>query len=389
MRVDGKVLVFTDLHVGLKSDSLSRLQICENVVNQIVDRCKKDCIKNCFFLGDFFHSRNSINVQTLDVANRCMELLTKNVHVYFCLGNHDIFNKNTVDVNSINIFRDKPNFTLIDKTTEIDLNGQKILMCPWLADYTGLKADSYDLLFGHFDIPADFLIEQYKKDNRTNNKSSSSVSKKIDGDDFFKDVEFETEETIGDYIDLLKERGTIYSGHIHGRREFKVRGRKFVFVGSPYQQNFGDMDRTLGYYVLDEDNNSEFTEIKDVPRHVILKISDIENTGVDNFDFSIVSGNIVKKNYDVEIDRVEDSRITQKITDFKPFEETVPDYTVTVDFSVENGEETTIDVMQKSEIEYLHNYIDNIDQKSLENEKIDPKRLYGIMSEYYNKVKGL
>lgn len=49
-------------------------------------------------------------------------------------GNHDSYFKNTTDVNSINIFRDRPNVKVIDKTEEISLNGQRVLLVPWLGD---------------------------------------------------------------------------------------------------------------------------------------------------------------------------------------------------------------------------------------------------------------
>ena len=39
---------------------------------------------------------------------------------------------------------------------------------------------------------------------------------------------------VGDFVDVVKNTGTIFSGHIHGRREFLAKGRKFVFVGDPY-----------------------------------------------------------------------------------------------------------------------------------------------------------
>ena len=40
------------------------------------------------------------------------------------LGNHDLFNKNSTDVNSINIFRDNSSVHVVDSPIEIALNGK-------------------------------------------------------------------------------------------------------------------------------------------------------------------------------------------------------------------------------------------------------------------------
>ena len=77
------------------------------------------------------------------------------------LGNHDLFNKNSTDVNSINIFRDNSHIHVIDKPIELQLNGKAILFVPWLSDLSSFKANSYDFLFGHFDISSKFLISNY------------------------------------------------------------------------------------------------------------------------------------------------------------------------------------------------------------------------------------
>ena len=93
---------------------------------------------------------------------------------------------------------------------------------------------------------------------------------------------------IGDFVELVKEGCQIYSGHIHGRREFLAHKRNFIFVGSPYQQNRGDVGMRRGFYVLNEDFTYDFHEISNVPKFVILKMSQILNTGIDKFDFSVV-----------------------------------------------------------------------------------------------------
>ena len=89
----------------------------------------------------------------------------------------------------------------------------------------------------------------------------------------------------------------------------------------------GERDYSCGFYVIDESNNIKFFPIESTPKHIDLKMS-IVTRDIDRFDFSIVKGNIVHKTYDVEVNVVDDARISQKINDWQPYEELLPDYDV-------------------------------------------------------------
>lgn len=43
-QINGKVLVFTDLHLGIKSGNKSRLVICINVIKDIIQYIKQNKI---------------------------------------------------------------------------------------------------------------------------------------------------------------------------------------------------------------------------------------------------------------------------------------------------------------------------------------------------------
>lgn len=132
--INGKVLVFTDLHLGLKSGSRSRLVICINVIKEIIKYIKENEIKTCLFLGDWHHVRTSTDNNVLNVSYKLMSALAKHCTVYCLLGNHDIYMKNTVDINSLVFFNTIKNVKLISETTEVSINGNKSCLVPWLGD---------------------------------------------------------------------------------------------------------------------------------------------------------------------------------------------------------------------------------------------------------------
>lgn len=400
----GKTLLFTDIHFGLKQNAVSRLNICVKVVKQMLEKIKEENIQNVIFGGDLYHERVSVNVNTLNVALKCMQAIAKHCKTYLVVGNHDAHYKNSVEVNSLNMFKDTKNITVVEKPTEIELNGSKMLLCPWLSDLSAYKKETYDFLVGHFDISSKFLIASYIEDNSKSLQASQSISDMIQqddllasqssmqtatNDDFTEAVNSKKKasDLVGDFVEVVKRTGTIFSGHIHQHREFVAKRRKFIFIGSPYEQTRGDRGNDCGYYILDEKNKYKFIKTVGTPKHIELRMSKVIEAGIDKFDFSIVKGNILHKVYDCDVDRIADSKITQKITDYKPYDELIPDYEVSLNYNDGiNLQNETIALIKKSKLEYIKNYIDNIDKAVLDEQEIDSVRLYKMLEEYYEKV---
>ena len=95
---------------------------------------------------------------------------------------------------------------------------------------------------------------------------------------------------IGNFVDLVKRGGRIYAGHIHKHKEMTVKGRWFSFIGSPYQQNLGEIDAECGFYFLGFDNKPLFVKTETPPRHIQIFMSEAVKP---NYDFSPIAGNIV------------------------------------------------------------------------------------------------
>lgn len=388
-QIKGKVLIFTDLHLGLKNGSKSRLAICINVIKEIINYIKTNNIDTCLFLGDWHHVRSSTENNVMNVSYKLMSALAKSCKVYCILGNHDIYMKNTVDINSMVIFNNIPNVTIVSNIEDVFINDKRTLMVPWLGNVSAYKKETYDIIFGHFDISSKYLIKSYIEDNSLKTKISEKNLNDINSD---KMLETNTTSTsnagdfVGDFVDVVKRNGVIFSGHIHNRKEFLSKGRNFIFVGSPYQQNLGEKNNICGFYTLDEKCNYTFHEITNVPKHVEIKMSEVIEK-IDTFDFSIIKNNILHKIYDIEVDNILDAKISQKINDWHPYEELLPDYDVDISTNSEiKLQNESIELIKKSKLEYIKSYIDNIDENVLKDKNIDKDRLYKILTEYYNIV---
>lgn len=297
----GKTLLFTDIHFGLKQNSVSRLNICVKAVKQILETIKREDVKNVMFAGDLFHERVSVNVNTMNIALKCVQAIAKRCKTYLVVGNHDTHYKNSADVNSLNMFRDTANVTVVDKALELQLNGKKVLLCPWLADLQQFKKESYDMLVGHFDVQPKFLQQCYIEDNLLSARASSAVAQQIDNDSLLKTSANAAHDSVGSFIDLAKPTGIVFAGHIHKNREFIAKRRKFIFIGSPTEQTRADIGNACGWYVLDEDMKLKHVLSAGLPKHLELKMSQILAAGIDKFDFSVVKGSILHKVYDCDV----------------------------------------------------------------------------------------
>ena len=379
--INGKVLVFTDLHIGLKGAQKNRLAICARVVKKIIDYTVANGIGTILFLGDWNHTRVSTENNALNVSYRLMQALAKVAKVYAILGNHDIYMKNSLDINSLVIFKDLANVVLVDKVMEASINGNKSLLIPLLGDLTAYDKESQDMLFGHFDISSKFLIKSYVADNAAKGVSEE-LDKELSADKDLGSVG----DLVGDFVDVAKKTGKIFSGHIHGHKEFLSKGRWFSFVGSPYQQNLGELGCKCGFYVIDEANNAKFVELEGIPKHVEVRVSQMLK---DDFDFSCIKGNIVHKIYDVDIEAADDAKLSQKINDQQPYEELMPDYEVALkDTPTTEITDESIALIKKSKMEYVKRYVGNIDKKTLEAEGIEADKLIAVLEEHYDMVTG-
>ena len=283
-KISGKTLIFTDIHCGLAGNKTSRLNICIMVVKEMLKAIKDRGIENIVFAGDWFHNRNTLDLNTINVSLKLIQALSKKCRCYLVVGNHDAYLKNSTDINSLNIFRNTHNVTVLDGPAEIEINGQRCLLVPWLTDLTKYQPETFDLAIGHFEVSSKYLIQSYVEEHSGKSAADASTSSEIDKDGLLSDgSSSKSGSLIGSFVDLVKRDGYIYAGHIHTHKEFKARGRNFIFVGSPYEQNLGDIGNERGFYVLDEKNTPEFIKITTVPKHVQVRMSDAVSG---SYDFS-------------------------------------------------------------------------------------------------------
>lgn len=301
-----KVAIFSDLHLGVHLDSTTWHQVALDWCDWFVAEIKKQNIKDILFLGDFFHHRSDISVATLHVASLILDKLN-DFNVIMIVGNHDAYYKDRSDVNSLSILNGRKNINVICKTTTTELFGKTFTLIPWGGDIDELPES--DAIFGHLEI------ESFKMNG------------------------FKTCDHGLKTRDLLSKAKLILSGHFHLRDERVYNDGTIVYVGNPFQMDFGDLDGIKGYYLLNlETLKYEFYENKLSPKHKKITLTELTNakslTGADINE--MVNGHFVKFVVDKKVKGDIIDTLIQKFSVYKPLAFTT-DYTYTENnFNIED-----------------------------------------------------
>lgn len=255
-----KIGCFSDIHLGIYHDDKLWHDIILNFANWASQFYKQHNIKEIFITGDIFHNRNEIGVETLYIAKQFFDYF-KDFTIYISAGNHDSFLKHESVINSISIFDGWDNIKVIDnQCLLVETDNKKICFVPWGASLNDIP--NCDIIFGHFEINS-FYMNNYKM-----------CEKGLNASDLFKKAKF------------------VISGHFHKKDFREYKNGKILYVGSPYQQNFGDIMDERGVYIIDLDTeNFDFYINQDSPKHFKINLTDLMD---ETYDYSNISKNIVK-----------------------------------------------------------------------------------------------
>lgn len=244
-----RTAALTDIHWGTKSNSEQHNQDCDTYIDWFCDQVRNDpVIDNIVFMGDWFENRAALNVMTLNYSYRGAKKLNDlGLPVYFIIGNHDLYHRNTRELYSTVNFAEFNNFVIINEPTIIDELGENgSLLCPYMFHHEYPSLEKYLNLktwWGHFEFKG-FVITGYNITMLTGPDADRFV-----GPDY------------------------IFSGHFHKRQLSK----NVAYIGNVFPTSFSDAnDFERGMCVYDYKNKTPtFIDWKDCPKYVKCKLSDI------------------------------------------------------------------------------------------------------------------
>lgn len=263
--------IFSDIHIGVHRDSAIWHNITLEWVEWFKNHVDSRGIKDIIFCGDFYHYRDSIATNTISHSAKILDEL-KDYRITFIPGNHDCYYKETSAVNSLTIFNGRDNITVLDRLTTIETSDKKkITFVPW-----GIPAKDIpesDIIFGHFEIET-FKLNSFKICDHGMKLGEIALKAPL-----------------------------IFTGHFHLRSERKLDNSNIIYVGNPFQMDFGDAGDTKGIYFVNL-NTGEYDFVSNdiSPSFHKILLSDISEKRVSLSDLKkMVTGNIVKLVIDKKI----------------------------------------------------------------------------------------
>jgi len=270
-----KVACFTDIHFGLKSNSQTHNQDCEDFVDWFIANAKKEGAETCIFLGDWHHNRNSINLITLDTSLRCLEKLGAAFEQFFWFpGNHDLFYKDNRDIHSSAFGRHIPGVTVVDSVTTLG----DVTLVPWLVgdEWRTMKDVKSRYVFGHFELPLFYMNAMVQMPDHGELKADTFNSP--------------------DYV---------FSGHFHKRQN----QGNIWYIGNAFPHNFADTwDDERGMMLLEWGGVPTFINWEDAPKFRSIKLSRL----IDEKDTLMKSKMYLKVNLDIDISFEEANYIKER-----------------------------------------------------------------------------
>jgi DNA repair exonuclease SbcCD nuclease subunit len=237
-----KAAVFTDIHFGLKSNSITHNEDCLAFVKWATAKAKAEGCETCLFLGDWHNNRAALNILTLNYSLRALEHMNNNFDaVYFIPGNHDLYYRDKRDIQSVEWARHLPNVHICNDW----FSQGDVTICPWLVgdDHKKLLKKKGKYCFGHFELPGYYMNAMVQMPDIGEAKSEDLMG-------------FEK----------------VFSGHFHKRQT----NSNITYIGNCFPHNYADDgDEERGMMILEWDKEPEYHAWPDQPTYRVLSLSSI------------------------------------------------------------------------------------------------------------------
>ena len=340
------VAILTDTHIGARKGVKYMQDHFERFYSEVFfPTCRERGVDTILHLGDAFDSRKSIEYQSLNWSKRVMFDPMKDYRVHMIVGNHDCYYKNTNDTNSPDLLlQDYDNITTYHQPTEIEVDGDKILMLPWICEQN--KEESMRLIetsdaraaMGHLELSGFYAYRGFKYE---------------DGD-----------------IDnsIFSKYQTVLSGHFHTRSSCD----NIHYIGNPYEMFWNDVNDNRGFVLFDTKTHE--MEYVNNP-YTLFSVVTYEDTKHQLFDATQYAGKIVK----VVVRKKTNQRNFDKFLD-KLFNVGLIDLKVVENFNVQETDEFDVSDVEENTLSILSRYVDDAD---FEDSVLNKEEIKTLMSEIY------
>lgn len=351
-----KICLLGDTHFGVRNDSRAFHQYYEKFYSEIFfPYLEEHNIDTVIQLGDLFDRRKYINFLSLAESRRYFfdELAKRNIKLIALIGNHDIFWKESLSVNSPRLLlKDYTNITLVENPTAMMFDTMKIDIIPWICKENEKEIASFitesnaDYCLGHFEL------------------SGFQMMKGIESHD-------------GMDRSLLSSYNHVFSGHYHT----KSTQDNITYLGTPYELAWNDEGDVKGFYVLDTDKPEDVQFVVNTNQMFVKYYYDDEKEDPRSIDTSYFASKYVKLVVVNKKDFLKFDKFIESIYNKSPIE-----LKIIEDFSEFEADALDESIDLEDTMTLLSEYVDNI-ETDVDKEKLKTllKTLY-VEAQHYEEA---
>ena len=351
-----KIAIITDTHFGARNDNVNFNDYFYNFYEgQFFPYLQQNNIKNVIHLGDVMDRRKFISYRIAkDFRERfILPFQVLDINLHMLVGNHDIFFKNTNDVNSLQELVDGrfKKIHLYAEAQEVNFDGLPILFMPWINSQNYIYAlgmideTKAQICMGHLDINGFAMNKGQILAEHGMNKSE------------------------------FQKFDTVMSGHFHHKND----DGQIYYLGTPYEIYWNDYDDPKGFHIFD----TETRELERIvnPLTIFEKIyyddskTDYSTIDVEKYKNKYIKLIVVNKKDLYGFDAFVDKLLKIDTYEVKIIE----------DFSDLDANSVSDDIVNNSEdtLTILNKYVDELDVS------LDKNRLKNTMKSLYTEAQDL
>ena len=351
-----KIAIITDTHFGARNDNVNFNDYFYNFYEgQFFPYLQQNNIKNVIHLGDVMDRRKFISYRIAkDFRERfILPFQVLDINLHMLVGNHDIFFKNTNDVNSLQELVDGrfKKIHLYAEAQEVNFDGLPILFMPWINSQNYIYAlgmideTKAQICMGHLDING-FAM----------NKGQILAEHGMDKSEF-------------------QKFDTVMSGHFHHKND----DGQIYYLGTPYEIYWNDYDDPKGFHIFD----TETRELERIvnPLTIFEKIyyddskTDYSTIDVEKYKNKYIKLIVVNKKDLYGFDAFVDKLLKIDTYEVKIIEDFTDLDANSVSDDIVNNSEDTLTILNK--------YVDELDVS------LDKNRLKNTMKSLYTEAQDL
>lgn len=259
-----KIALLNDTHCGIRNSSEVMMDYQERFYSEVFfPYLRENGITKILHLGDYYDNRKFINFKALEHNRKIFleKLREYKIHMDIIPGNHDVFYKNTNDLNSLKelLGHYMEEVRIIEQPMVVDYDGTSVALVPWINDQN--EEDSIKFL-------------------KTCKASIVGAHLELEGFEMQAGIPC----THGMKADLFNRFELVLSGHFHT----KSQSGNIHYLGSQMEFFWSDAHDPKYFHILDTDTR----EVTPVQNTVTLFEKVYYDDTVDKAEFKYRTGKL-------------------------------------------------------------------------------------------------